>query len=546
VKTLTFRLHENLRADDERGAGVRAHRKRHAKSQTKHRKQRRALGPGLSSDRCAIERLSMASEVGGESFAWYEQRLGGSLCAAVLLLAMALVLFVNLAEEPIRRTSEKRCLSVVSAMVRSGDWMIPRVEGVARLQKPPLLYWAGAATATLLHDVGPIALRLPSAIATLALLGVVMAWAASLGGIGRGLAAGALLVGMYQLTASGRRGDAEMLLAFFCTATLFAFDRVHVTRRRALLPVFGALAGLALLSKSTAVFVVVALPVLVSLALEGELRRLRDPGVLGACALALAIGFAWYVAIVVLLPGALAALWQDLVLPLGAGSSLGVGAKHYNPIWYFLAVLPVRAAPASVLLPVVLWRLWTTRLYRDDPRMRFAALCFVAPFVAFSLLPQKQQHYTLVMLPSLAIVSAESVRALAPRARAWLARGFGVPFALAGIAATALLALYFHWIEARPLAGILAASVFVGGLFALALVSALRGRIAGLALAAVPAFLLVLALHRGVAVVRAEQIEKGGMGSLSLDERERLYRVAREQPWFVQVFQLARESDGSG
>ena len=488
----------------------------------------------------------MTSDVGIESGAWYQTRLGGGLCAAVLLLAMGLVVFVNLREEPIGRLSEKRCVNVVNSMVRSGDWMIPRVNGEARLQKPPLLYWAGAATATLLDDPGPISVRLPSALATLALVGVVMAWATSQGGIGRGLAAGALLVGMYQLTASGRRGDAEMLLAFFCTATLFAFDRLHVTRRRALLPVFGALAGLALLSKATAVFVVVALPILVFLALEGELRRLRDPGVLGACALAFAIGVAWYVAIVVRVPGALGDFWKDLVLPLGAGSGLGAGAgaKHYHPPWYYLSMLPIRAAPASLLLPVVGWRLWTTRLYRDDPRMRFAALCFVAPLVAFSLLPQKQPHYTLVMLPSLALVCAESVRALAPRARAWLARGLGVPFALAGLAGTTLLALYFHWIEARPPAGILAASLFVGGLFALALVSALRGRIAGLSLALVPAFLLVLALHRGIAVVRAEQIEQGGLGSLTLDERERLYRVARERPWFVEVFQLAREGDG--
>lgn len=488
----------------------------------------------------------MSNETGIESGPWYLRRRGGALCAAVLLLAMALVLFVNLRDEPIGRLSEKRCVSVVNAMVRSGDWMIPRVAGQVRLQKPPLLYWAGAATATLLDDTGPIAVRLPSALATLALLALVMAWGASLGGIARGLAAGAVLVAMYQLTASGRRGDAEMLLAFFCAATLFAFDRLHATRRRALLPLFGVLGGLALLSKATAVFVVVVLPIGVFLALEGELRRLRDPGLLGACALALAIGVAWYVAIVASVPGALAALWGDLILPLGADSAVGGGARHYQPFWYYLPMLPRRAAPASVLLPVVLWRLWTTGLYRDEPRMRFAALCFVAPFAAFSLLPQKQAHYTLVMLPSLAILCAESVAALAPRARVWLARGVGAPFALAGLSATALLALYFHWIEGSPLPEVVLGALVPGGLFAAALVAALRGRIASLALASLPAFLLLLALHRGVAVVRAEQLEVDGLDSLTLDERERLYRVARERPWFLEVFQLSRERDGSG
>lgn len=481
-----------------------------------------------------------------DSGPWYRRRLGGGLCAAVLLIAMSGVLFLNLREEPVARSSEKRCLSVVHSMVRSGDWMVPRIQGQARLQKPPLMYWAGAATASLLDDTSAFAVRLPSALATLALVALVIAWGASLGGIGRGLAAGAVIVAMYQLTASGRRGDAEMLLAFFCAATLFAFDRLHFTRRHALLPLLGLLAGLALLSKATAVFVVVLLPILVFLALEGELRRLREPGLLGAIALAFAIGIAWYVAIVARVPGAFESLWQDLVLPLGFSSEFGVDAKHYQPVWYYLTVLPRRAAPASVLLPIVLWRLWTTRVYRDDPRMRFAALGFVAPFVAFSLLPQKQAHYTLVMLPSLALLCAESLAALAPRARVWLARGLGAPFALAGIAATALLALYFHWLEARPLALIVLASLVVGGLFAVALVAALRGRLAGFALAAVPAFLLVLALQRGVAMVRAQTIEVDGLTHLTIDERERLYRVSREQPWFLDLFQLARERDNGG
>ena len=148
------------------------------------------------------------------------------------------------------------------------------------------------------------------------------------------------------------------------------------------------------------------------------------------------------------------------------------------------------------------------------------------------------------MLPSLALLCAESVGALAPRARARLARVLGTPLALAGIAGTGLLALYFHWIEGRPLLVIIAAAGFLAGLFALALVAALRGRIVGLMFSWLPAFLLLLALHRSVASVRVEQIEAAGLGSLTLDERERLYRTAREQPWLVDVFQLSRETDG--
>ncbi len=471
--------------------------------------------------------------------AWYTTRLGAALATGVVLGALALVLLVNLRTEPVGRASEQRCVLVVRAMVESGDWLVPRLRQAVRLQKPPLFYWAGATTATLLRDTGPIAVRLLSAVAALALVALVMGWGKSLGGTGAGLAAGASLVAMYQLIASGRRGDAEMLLAVLCTASLFVFDRLYIGKRRGLLPLFGLLAGLALLTKATAVILIVALPILVFLALSRELRRLRDPGILGACALALVIGSSWYLAILAFVPGAVELLWHDLILPLGAAPEASADSGHFRPVWWYLGTLPVRAAPASLLLPIVVWRLWATGFYREQPRHRFAALLLLVPLVAFSLLPQKQQHYTLVMLPGLALLCADAVGALAPRARTWLARAVGAPLALAGLGGTGLLALFFVWIEATPPLRVAAGVALPGALFALALGAALRARSAGFVCAWLPAFLLALCLYRSVVVVRVEQVEATGLANLSLDLKERIYRVAREQPWFIRVFQLA-------
>ena len=472
-------------------------------------------------------------------------RRGARICAAGILGGLALVLFLNLGSNTLGRISEQRCVMVVRGMVASGDWLVPRLGNAVRLQKPPLFYWIGSATATLLGDTGPTAVRLPSALATLALVALVMRWGTTLGGSGLGITAGAALAAMLQLTTSGRRGDAEMLLALLCVAALVVFDRLHATRRRALLPLFGVVGGLAFLTKATAVILVVALPILAFLALQRELRRLRDPGVLGACALALAIGLSWYAAIFALVPGAFETLWHDLILPLGGSPSRAGDSAHFRPVWWYVSTLPTRAAPASLLLPIAIWRLWTTRLYRSEPRLRFAALAFVVPLVAFSLLPQKQKHYTLVMLPGLALVSAEAVRALAPRARAWLARVAGTPLALAGLGGTALLALFFVWIEGQSPLGVAAGAAVLGGLFAFALVSALRGGAAPFAYAWLPAFLLALALLRGAIDVRVAYVTAVGLDGLSLDEKERLYRVAREQPWFIDVFQLTAgpESD---
>lgn len=470
---------------------------------------------------------------------WFSNRPGAWLAAAVVLAGLSLVLFVNLGVEPPGRISEARCKNVARRMVLSGDWLVPRLGAKIRLAKPPLFYWVGATTGKLLDDTDRIAVRLPSALAGVALAALVMVWASTLGGSWAGPAAGAALAATVQFFASGRRGDAEMLLALLCTATLFVFDRIHVANRRALLPLFGVLAGLALLTKATAVILIVALPILAFLALQGELRRLRDPGALATCGLALAIGLSWYVAILALVPDAFEMLWNELLTPLGAAPAHSGDATHFRPFWWYLTVLPVRSAPASLLLPLVVWRLWTTGVYRGEPRLRFAALTFLAPFVAFSLLPQKQNHYTLAMLPGLALITAEAVGAIAPRARAWLGRIIGTPLALAGMAGTVVLALFFLWIEGRPAIVVASGAALLCTLFAVALVAAVRGRAAGFALAWIPAFLLVFATHRSIAVVRAEQLKESGLSGLTVDEKERLYRVAREQPWMIKLFQIA-------
>jgi 4-amino-4-deoxy-L-arabinose transferase-like glycosyltransferase len=456
------------------------------------------------------------------------------LVAILLLGALSLLLFVNLRDAPIGRASEARCVSVVTGMVQSGDWLVPKLGDRVRLQKPPLFYWAGAATATLLGDGGPIAVRLPSALSALGLIVVVMLWARAWGSAGEALAAGAFLAVMLQVAASGRRGDAEMLLALLCVAALATFDRIFATRGRTLLPLLGALTGLAFLTKATAVLIVVVGPILVFLALRRELFRLRDPGALGAIAIALAIGLSWYAAVIAIVPGAVQELLNDLVLPLGAAPLADADAMHARPIGWYLGVLPSSAAPTILLLPVVVWRLISTRLYRDDPRRRFAALSFLVPLVAFSLLPQKQKHYTLAMLPGLALVTAESVTALAPHARAWLARSVGTILALGGIGGTAFCALFFVWIE--PVAPILLIVGVLGlsTLFAIAGIAAVRGRGAPFACTWVVAFLLLMTVQRAVIEVRQEAIRASGIDPQS-ETGERLVRVAQEHPWYFRL-----------
>jgi hypothetical protein len=245
-------------------------------------------------------------------------------------------------------------------------------------------------------------------------------------------------------------------------------------------------------------------------------------------------------AVIAFVPGA--SRRSGTTLPRSADRG-GGDAGHFRPVWWYLGVLPVRAAPLSVLLPVVVWRLYTTRVYRGDPRWRFAALTLLAPFVAFSLLPQKQDHYTLSMLPGLALVTAEALGALSERVRERLARGLGSALSLAGIVATVLIALFFVWIEGSSPFGVAAWAAALGAIFALAFAAALRGFAVAFLAAWVTAFLLLLAVHRGVVSVRVATLQRTPFPSLPVSERHRIYTTARAHPWFVDLFRIANDGD---
>ena len=176
--------------------------------------------------------------------------------------------------------------------------------------------------------------------------------------------------------------------------------------------------------------------------------------------------------------------------------------------------------------------------------MRFAALCFLVPFVAFSLLPQKQRHYALAMLPGLALCSAEALRAATHELRPHLAlflRALGTPLALAGLAGAALCALFHRWVEGSSLAALSIWSGVPVLLLAGALAGALLARPASFGAGIFVGLLLVLASYRAIAPAVAAIPTNDAL--LSLDERERLAEIGREHAWFARLLLNAPNPD---
>jgi 4-amino-4-deoxy-L-arabinose transferase-like glycosyltransferase len=88
----------------------------------------------------------------------------------VLLLA-ALVYLAGNGRVALWDRDEPRYAQTSRQMLRSGDWVVPRLYDEPRTAKPPLIYWLQASAMSVGGD-NAFAARLPSAVAMVLVLGL--------------------------------------------------------------------------------------------------------------------------------------------------------------------------------------------------------------------------------------------------------------------------------------------------------------------------------------------------------------------------------------
>ncbi|MBK6938643.1 MAG: glycosyltransferase family 39 protein [Planctomycetes bacterium] len=354
----------------------------------------------------------MSTDFESRLTSWLETPRGFALALAVLCIAIATTLFWRLDSSPVEHTTERRTMKVVDHMVESGDWLVPMKDDKPRLEKPPLYYWLGTlSTLAVSEHMTPGTLRFPSALMGLAMVLLATYWAYSLGGRRHALLTALLMLGMMHFFTIARRGVAETTLGAFTVAAWIVFDRMHFDGRKRWLPWFAACFAGAWMAKATVSLLLIGLPIAWFLGRERKLRPAISARLVAWLALALVVGLIWYVAVLTTVPGSFDVFRSELLNSAGAAEGES-SARHYDWPHFYLQELPSLTLPTALLVPLLVWRLVTTKFHRDDPRRRFAAVTFVVLFVAWSILPKKQRHYMIPLLPSLAVLLADAAIAL--------------------------------------------------------------------------------------------------------------------------------------
>ena len=372
----------------------------------------------------------------------------------LVVLALGLLLFVwQLGSSGLVDETPPLFAASARAMAETGDWLIPRVNGLPRYDKPPLVYWAMGMLYALpgqsqWNPLGTWASCLPSALASvgmmLALSRTLLRWPqADRWPVLTALTAALAFALSPLVLLWGRVAVSDALFSALTAASLLLAWRAIAEPVYPRWPLWVVL-GLAVLTKGPVAVLLLGLTLLLFGWSQGDLaglwRRLRPlPGL----ALTAAVSLPWYGA-ALLVEGE--PFWRSFFGYHNLQRFTQVVNQHQAPWWFFLLVLVLASLPLSPLLLLGLargigpLRLSVQPCCRVVPELslrRFAACWLLAVLLFFTAAATKLPSYWLPATPAAALLIALTAQDVVDRAGRW---AWGISLALTAVLAGGFLA----------------------------------------------------------------------------------------------------------
>jgi 4-amino-4-deoxy-L-arabinose transferase-like glycosyltransferase len=289
-------------------------------------------------------------------------------------------------------------------------WIVPLLNGEARLQKPPLPYWC-AAVLFQLFGFSEWAARVTPAL--MGALGTLLMYdlARLLAGRGRARLAALVWITTFFIPDDYRKAMPDPYLAFMTMACVWAWVKACFNQgnTRGLILLFYVFIALGLLAKGP----VILLHVVTALALFHFCYRKRWSGVawphLAGFIVVLLIALPWCIAVLHSVPNAIE-IWR-----YESVGEITDNTENARPFWFYLPNLVLISVPWTAATVVGL--IVAVRRRRIDLRRLFPIFWFGATVVFFSFVHLKKNPYLLPTMPALTLVIADGLYAALAAAR---------------------------------------------------------------------------------------------------------------------------------
>jgi 4-amino-4-deoxy-L-arabinose transferase-like glycosyltransferase len=308
----------------------------------------------------------------------------------VLLAAIVFFsLFIGLGSVPLFDEDEGAYSEVTREMLQSGDFITPRLNGETFFHKPPMIYWAQAASVGL-FGLNEFALRLPSALASLV-------WAVILFGFARRHFNGAVawyavffMVTSLQTSIVAKAAIADALLNLFVTLAMFGIYAYYRNQRKRDIYLTFVFMALGFLTKGP---IAVLIPLVGSGVFFGVKGRWKlwfkaifnPPG----WGLFLLIALPWYVALY-LQHGR--AFIDEIFFTHNVARFQTAFEGHSGSVFYYIPVILLGLIPNTAFLIKAAANI---RVLIKDELNLYLAVWFIFVLVLFSLAGTKLHHYIL-------------------------------------------------------------------------------------------------------------------------------------------------------
>lgn len=327
-----------------------------------------------------------------------------TLAAAALTAAVLALGFLNIGGKSFWAThAESRRADIAQNMIRSGDYLVPRVNGKTIFTKPPLYYWTLAAGFGIAGGASEGVARAPSALFGLGTAVLVFLIGSILFDRRTGLYSAAVLTTCYIFAFFMRFAELDMMFTFLITLSFYFLLRMigDWDRRRAWSLAFWVAAGAAFMVKGpfAVLYPLAAYTALVYFTETDRWAKIR--GVLNPWGIAafVVITAPWF--LYVMFYTNAAEVFHEEALER-VGDSRG---KPLRPFFYITSL--TNFAPWLLIFPFALYR-----AVRDEARENgFALAWFLAGLAVASVISAKNHHYILPLYPALALLTGRFLAA---------------------------------------------------------------------------------------------------------------------------------------
>ena len=358
-----------------------------------------------------------------------------TLPAFLVLFVFACILFLGgLGRRDLSEADEPREAGIAADMARTGDIIVPRLNGMPFLEKPPLYSFA-ASLAFRIFGESTYTARLIPALSAIGCVIILFFLALRMNLSVRGaFLSGFALATSAEFWSIGRKNMIDMTLCFFTTAAIACFYQSARARYRKLLWYISFVASLAcaILSKGFVGLVIPLSAIIFWLIVTRDFSLRRWSSLIFAVILSCIPISLWALMLYHNLGKAAVyeAIWKN-----NFGRFTGSFPQHVEPFYYYLKNFPGQFLPWTFFLPLAGWLLFrdSRKLQKDNPTVFILTWIFI-PFILLSISAGKRSLYLLPIYPAAALAvgyAGDIVLSRREKLTAW----FEIPSSiLAGIA----------------------------------------------------------------------------------------------------------------